>query len=198
MFVTLNCSGKFPFRDAFRRSWSATWPSSALMPFSTRPNFVSYDTPGSVTWVHRLDNCSGLGRGGAPGGAWRRWRPAQTARRARRAAPRRRTRRRTQPTSHRPPQLQLRRRLPPRWRAFSRSLLSLRFGLNIRCHSAGHRVVCGEPVTGVSYHWLSYSKHSHARWVRDRSVNRRASRHGFATRRHPAAVARIRRNVLPR
>src|SRR5277367_3058155 len=38
------------------------------MPFSTRPNLFSYDTPGSVTWLHRLDNWSGLGRGGAPGG----------------------------------------------------------------------------------------------------------------------------------
>jgi hypothetical protein len=68
MFVTLNCSGKFPLREALRRSWSATWPSSPLMPFSTRPNFFSYDTPGSVTWLHRLASCSGLGSGGAPGG----------------------------------------------------------------------------------------------------------------------------------
>src|ERR1700751_2188048 len=68
MFVTLNCSGKFPSREAFLRSWSATWPSSPLMPFSTRPNFVSYETPGLVTCSQRLDNCSGLGRGGAPGG----------------------------------------------------------------------------------------------------------------------------------
>ena len=37
------------------------------MPFSTRLILVVYDTPGSVAWVHRLDNWSGVGRPGPTG-----------------------------------------------------------------------------------------------------------------------------------
>src|SRR6201998_4388098 len=62
MFVTLNVSGNFPSRYAFLRSWSATWPSPGLMPFSTRLILVVYDTPGSVTWLHRFADWSGVGR----------------------------------------------------------------------------------------------------------------------------------------
>ena len=54
MFVTLNVSGNFPSRYAFLRSWSATWPSSGAMPFSTRLVLVVYETPGSVACVHRV------------------------------------------------------------------------------------------------------------------------------------------------
>ena len=106
MFVTLNVSGNFPSRYALRRSWSATWPSSGVMPFSTRLVLVVYDTPGSVAWVHRLDNWSGR-RQVLPRrrGHWvlRQWRAdcgqlhlGQTARRCARGDARRLRRRRRQ------------------------------------------------------------------------------------------------------
>src|ERR1700722_7123742 len=54
----------------------------------------------------------------------------------------------------RPRQLWL--RPPPQWQAISRSSLSLRFRPDHRCHCAGHRPVCSDPIPGVSYRLLSY------------------------------------------
>src|ERR1700738_2460112 len=38
------------------------------MPPWTKVCLVVYDTPASVSWLHRFDSWSGLGRSGAPGG----------------------------------------------------------------------------------------------------------------------------------
>ncbi len=180
---------KIPVSEGLRSSWSASRPSSALMPPATRPVLLWYDTPGSVRLVQR----SGQRRAGQSADPARRRRVERRAEHDRRHlrcgcdSPR-------PVTSSRPRRLQLRLRPPPRWQAISRSSLSLRFGPDHRCHSAGHRLVCSDPIPGVSYRLLSYIKASceHAWQVTA------ASRRGFATRRHRAAVARIRRNVLPR